>query len=202
MPQLSGLLAKLPQRDRVILSQLRTQILEIQGQLDMLSARNKALIHTALEFVRFSLDVLTDAAFQPARLQRRDQRRQDACARCPDRMTERRCTTIDVELVRRNAQIICCDHGDHGKRLVDFEQIDIVDAPPGLGKQIANRWHGRGREQGRRMGMRGMSDHARDDRHPVRRRHALPRHHERRRAIRNRRCVRSSNSAVLGKGGF
>ncbi len=67
IPSLSGLLTKLPQRDRVMLSQLRTQILEIQGQLDTLSARNKALIHTALDFVRFSLDVLTEAAFQPAR---------------------------------------------------------------------------------------------------------------------------------------
>lgn len=67
VPNLSGLLPKLPQRDRVVLSQLRTQILEIQAKLDTISARNKALIYTALDFVRFSLDILTEAAFQPAR---------------------------------------------------------------------------------------------------------------------------------------
>jgi len=51
----------------VVLSQLRTQILEIQAKLDTISAKNKALIHTTLDFVRFSLDIITEAAFQPAR---------------------------------------------------------------------------------------------------------------------------------------
>lgn len=66
-PPLSALLPKLAIKDQQVLAQIRGQILETQQRLDTLSAHNKALITTALDFVQFSLQVLTEAAFQPAR---------------------------------------------------------------------------------------------------------------------------------------
>jgi flagellar biosynthesis/type III secretory pathway chaperone len=67
VPPLTTLLPKLPIRDQQALAQIRTQILETQSRLDTLSTRNKILLESALDFVQFSLQVLTEAAFQPAR---------------------------------------------------------------------------------------------------------------------------------------
>lgn len=67
LPTLTGLLTHLPPRERMLLSQLRVQILETQNELDKLTTRNKMLLENALEYVRFSLHALTEAALSPAR---------------------------------------------------------------------------------------------------------------------------------------
>ncbi len=43
------------------------QVLETQGLLDVVNARNLRLLDNALEYVRFSLEMLTTAALKPAR---------------------------------------------------------------------------------------------------------------------------------------
>src|SRR5262249_34923624 len=67
VPTLNSLLATLPVHDQETLSQLRVHLLEIQGRLDLLNARNRQLLENALDYVRFSLDAITTAALQPAR---------------------------------------------------------------------------------------------------------------------------------------
>lgn len=67
IPTLTGLLSALPASERAALSQLRSQILETQAQLDRLTARNKNLINCVLEYIRFSLSMLSEAALSPAR---------------------------------------------------------------------------------------------------------------------------------------
>lgn len=64
---LLDLLPALPAREQDALSQLRVQLLETHGQLEVLNRRNRDLLETSLDIVRYSLDALTSAALQPAR---------------------------------------------------------------------------------------------------------------------------------------
>jgi hypothetical protein len=67
VPPLSELLKALTPHDAETLAQLRSNLLETQSQLERLNARNRLLLDNMLEYVRFSLEVLTSAALQPAR---------------------------------------------------------------------------------------------------------------------------------------
>ncbi|MCS6777562.1 MAG: flagellar protein FlgN [Chloroherpetonaceae bacterium] len=67
LPTLAQLLPLLPEREQQVLAQLRVQILEAQAQLEVVTERNRMLLENALEYVRFSLDVLTGTALAPAR---------------------------------------------------------------------------------------------------------------------------------------
>lgn len=67
IPTLTALLAHLPTRERTLLGQLRLQLLETQVYLDKLTTRNRMLLENAMEYVRFSLHALTEAALSPAR---------------------------------------------------------------------------------------------------------------------------------------
>jgi hypothetical protein len=67
IPTLSLLLPRLPRSEREALSRLRVQILETQTTLDTLTARNRNLLGCVLEYVRFSLRMLSEAALTPAR---------------------------------------------------------------------------------------------------------------------------------------
>ena len=66
-PTLLGLLPALPIPHQAELRALRAELLALHQQLEIAQARNRRLIDNALEYVRFSLDLLTDAALQPAR---------------------------------------------------------------------------------------------------------------------------------------
>lgn len=67
VPPLSGLISALPVREQEGLLALRADLLRLHQQLEIVQARNRRLLDNALEYVRFSLDVLTSAALQPAR---------------------------------------------------------------------------------------------------------------------------------------
>ncbi len=67
VPTLLGLLPALPAPHQSELRALRAELLALHQQLEIAQARNRRLIDNALEYVRFSLDLLTDAALQPAR---------------------------------------------------------------------------------------------------------------------------------------
>lgn len=66
-PTLAGLIAALPAREQPDLSRLRADLLTLHQQMEIVQARNRQLIDSALEYVRFSLELLTGAALQPAR---------------------------------------------------------------------------------------------------------------------------------------
>lgn len=67
VPPFVELLTRLPENDQRALGDLRLQLLAIQGQLETGNVRNRLLLDRALDFVRFSLELLTSAALQPAR---------------------------------------------------------------------------------------------------------------------------------------
>jgi flagellar biosynthesis/type III secretory pathway chaperone len=67
VPTLLDLLPLLPPREQEALQRLRAQLLETQETLQNLNQRNRVLLDHALEFVRFSLELLTTAVLRPAR---------------------------------------------------------------------------------------------------------------------------------------
>ena len=79
--------------------------------------------------------------FAPANAQCRDAAPQIVCFQCmqqrneqarpcgTDGMAERAGTAIDVQLLARNSEIALRGHCHDSEGLVDFEQIDIADAP-------------------------------------------------------------------------
>jgi hypothetical protein len=67
LPAFTTLLSCVSAREREILTRLRAQILDAQARLDALTKRNRALLNNVLEYVRFSLAALTEAALSPAR---------------------------------------------------------------------------------------------------------------------------------------
>ena len=73
-----------------------------------------------------------DAALQVSALQRVEQRRQHAAAARADRVAERDSAAVDVHLRRIDAELV--EHGDrlHGERLVQLEEIDVLQIPAGL----------------------------------------------------------------------
>ena len=77
-------------------------------------------------------------------------------------MAERGGAAMDVDLLVRDAEVAHGEHGDAGERLVDFEQVDVIDAPAGLLQRLLDRAGGRDGELGRLPGMGGAGD---DPRH-------------------------------------
>lgn len=67
VPPFTELLTRLPEREQSALSDLRLQLLAVQGQLETGNARNRLLLDRALDYVQFSLELLTSVALQPAR---------------------------------------------------------------------------------------------------------------------------------------
>lgn len=67
VPALPTLILALPDRDQESLRRLRTELLAVSQQLEIVQTRNRSLLENALDYVRFSLDLLTEAALQPAR---------------------------------------------------------------------------------------------------------------------------------------
>ena len=63
----------------------------------------------------------------------------DARAAGADRVAERGRAAVDVDLVVRDAEVAHRDHGDAGEGLVDFEQVDVGDAPAGLVEHLLDR---------------------------------------------------------------
>ncbi|MNS50666.1 hypothetical protein D3C72_833200 [compost metagenome] len=76
-------------------------------------------------------------------------------------MAQRAGTAIHVELVVRDAQFAHRCHRHHGKGLVDFEQIDLVQRPAGLLQQGVDGADRGGGEPLRFLRMGGMADDAR-----------------------------------------
>src|SRR5450432_532350 len=70
-----------------------------------------------------------DTAPEIFRLERMQQRNDQARAGGADGMAERTGAAVDIEFVSVNAEVALCRHRHHGERLVDLEQIDIADAP-------------------------------------------------------------------------
>ena len=64
---LSGILPLLPARDREALARTKDEILLVSARLTALNQTNGLLLEKALEYVKFSLDVLTNLALQPAK---------------------------------------------------------------------------------------------------------------------------------------
>ena len=67
VPTLPVLIMALPDREQESLRKLRTELLAVNQQLESMQTRNRSLLENALDYVRFSLDLLTEAALQPAR---------------------------------------------------------------------------------------------------------------------------------------
>src|SRR3546814_7081218 len=53
----------------------------------------------------------------------------------PDRVAERCCSAVDVELVVRDAQLLHRDHRDDRESFVHLEQVDVAHGPAGLCQQ-------------------------------------------------------------------
>ena len=77
-------------------------------------------------------------------------------------MAERGRAAVDVDLVVRDADVAHRDHRHAGERLVDLEQVDVVDAPAGFLQDLLNRGHRRRGELRRLLRMGSVGDDARD----------------------------------------
>ncbi|MND80576.1 hypothetical protein D3C80_723490 [compost metagenome] len=86
--------------------------------------------------------------------QGRQQGDEDARARRADRMAQGASATMDVDLVVRQVQVLHRRQGDHGKGFVDFEQIDLGQAPASALDQLVDGADRCGGEQRRGIGER------------------------------------------------
>ncbi len=111
---------------------------------------------------------------------------------CADGMAERAGAAVDVELVARNSEIARRRHRHHGEGFVDFEQVDIADAPADLVEQFADRGDWRGGEPRRFLRMRRVAPDFGEDRQAFTFGDRAPRQHKGRRAVgvRRRGCGR------------
>src|SRR6476619_992644 len=98
-----------------------------------------------------------DPAFEILGFERMQQRDDQPRAGGADGMAERAGAAIDVEPVPVNAEVALRRHRDHGKRLVDLEQVDVADAPADLVEQRPDRRDRRGGEPLRLLAMGGMA---------------------------------------------
>ena len=67
VPTLKNLLPALPAREQEAMERLRQQLLKVHADLGRVHKRNRGLLESALNYVRFSLHSLTSAALKPAR---------------------------------------------------------------------------------------------------------------------------------------
>src|SRR3954447_24037137 len=91
------------------------------------------------------------AALQVAALELVDQRAEDHRAGGAQRVAHRDGAAVDVDLLVVQVEVAHEAHGDRGERLVDLEQVDVVDGQAGLGQRLAARGGGAG-EHDRRVG--------------------------------------------------
>ena len=102
-----------------------------------------------------------------------EERRQDARARRADRVAERDRAAVDVDLVPVEAELVAIGQDLRGERLVDLDQIEVVDAdPPTFSIRRRTPWIGASNSHfGRDVRLR-VAD---DARQRLRRRSAPPR---------------------------
>ena len=74
-------------------------------------------------------------------------------------MAQRDRAAVDVDLVQGQAHVLDEAQHDGGERLVDLDQVDVVDGQPGLGERLA----GGGRGAGEHDGGLGAGDGGGDD---------------------------------------
>jgi flagellar biosynthesis/type III secretory pathway chaperone len=67
VPTLAAILSALPPAEAMALETLRRRILETEQEMEIVNTRNGRLLENALDFTKFSLDLLTSAALKPAR---------------------------------------------------------------------------------------------------------------------------------------
>ena len=79
-------------------------------------------------------------------------------------MAQSASATVDIETVADNAQFLCRGHRNHGKGLVDLEQIDLRHRPSNLVQQLADRRDRCGGVPGRFLAVGGVSTYFRQDR--------------------------------------
>src|SRR5271163_2583121 len=84
-------------------------------------------------------------------------RYQNAGAAGTDGVAQGAGAAVDVDLVMREVEVAHGGHGDNGKRLVDFEQIDLVAVPAEPGQQLFDRTNGGGGEPGRVLGVTAVA---------------------------------------------
>ena len=101
-------------------------------------------------------------AFQQVRFVRRRRYRQHPRAARADGMAQSRRPAMDVDLFVRDAEVAHGDHGDAGEGFVDFEQVDLADAPAGFLQRLAHGGDGGGGELARLLRMGGVGDDAGD----------------------------------------
>src|SRR3569833_200278 len=83
-----------------------------------------------------------NATLAASLLERVDQGNKDTGPTGADRVTERRGTAVNVDLVVADAEILQREHGDAVERLVHFPQVDIADLPTGLVEHLVDRADG------------------------------------------------------------
>src|SRR5258708_13094127 len=117
-----------------------------------------------------------DATLQIVRLERAEQRHDQPRAGGADRMTERTGAAVDVQLLPGNAEIALRGHRHHRKRFIDFEQVDVADAPADLVEQLANGRNRRGGEPLRLLAVVRVTPDLGTRRQPVALTEPPPRH--------------------------
>src|SRR5262249_35124277 len=94
-------------------------------------------------------------------LERIEEGDDNACARCADRMAERTGASTNVDLIALEAQIADRGHRNHGERLVDLKEVDIIETPSSGFEELPDRKHGRRREPAWLAGEACLADDAR-----------------------------------------
>jgi seryl-tRNA synthetase len=65
--RLSEMIAKMPPTEKRTFSQLRKELLSVQEEIKRTKEENTRLLHSAIEYVQFSMESLTRAIFKPKR---------------------------------------------------------------------------------------------------------------------------------------
>src|SRR5450830_950725 len=142
------------------------------------------------------------AALAAAVLQRAQQRDDDARAGGADRVAQRAGAAVHIDLAVRDVQLVHGRHRHGRKRLVDFEQVDVVHLPAVLCQQLLDRAHGSRREFVRRQRIGGVANHAGDDGGAQLLRRRFAHHHQGGGAVVDRRGRSGRDGAVLLEGRF
>src|SRR5690606_7166863 len=101
------------------------------------------------------------AVTQVAFFQFVEQGAEDGAAGGAQRVAHGDGAAVDVDLVLANAHVLHELHDDGGKRLVDLEQVDVLDAQTGLGQRLAGGRRGAGEHDGRVGAGHGGGDDSR-----------------------------------------
>src|SRR5205085_10486625 len=131
-----------------------------------------------------------------------EERDDEARAAHPERMTERDRAAVDVHLLRVEAEL--ADHGEalRSERLVQLDEIDLIERDAGALQQLA---HGRDRADAHQAWVDagdGATDEGTERFDAELTRLLLRRDHERRRAVVDPGGVAGRNRAALAEGGL